>query len=553
MLRKHQIFSLASSSNPRRNLNVNSLKLFGFSALFTSTSTSTNPSASPDLSLTSELPDIPSWVSKQNTGTQPSGDDDFVIPSLATWIENHPKVRLVPTKKPEAPVEKLTKILKCPYLSPEIVVQALNASDLSVSDVSVDQLLKRFSNSWISAYGVFIWAKTQSGYTHTPELYNFMVDVLGKAKMFDLLLDLIEEMKQLKGYINLDTIFKVMRRLANARRFSEAIEVFRRIEELGVEKDVMALNGLLDALVKGDGVEHAFEAFVELKECIPLNSSTFNILVHGFCKARRLSDARKILNEMNEHGFRPCTVSFTCFIEAYCREKDFRNVDAILDEMKEKGCRPNAVTYTIIMHARGKAGEIGKALEVYEMMKKDSCLPDSAFYSSLIFILSKAGRLKDADEIFKDMVKQGVKPNALTYNTMISSACGHSLEEKALKLLKRMEEDSCKPDISTYAPLLKMCCRKKRMKVLNFLLSHMLNNDVSIDHTTYTLLVRGLCNSGKLEQACAFFEEMVLKGMIPKGSICTMLIEKLEKEDMIEAKQKIQDLVPNVKEPKITV
>lgn len=91
------------------------------------------------------------------------------------------------------------------------------------------------------------------------------------------------------------------------------------------------------------------------------------------------------------------------------------------------------------------------------------------------------------------------------------------------------------------------------MKVLDFLLSHMLNNDVSIDHTTYTLLVRGLCNSGKLEQACAFFEEMVLKGMIAKSSICTMLVEKLEKEDMIEAKQKVQELVPNVQEPKITV
>ncbi|KAE8694816.1 Rna-directed dna methylation 1 isoform 1 [Hibiscus syriacus] len=305
--------------------------------------------------------------------------------------------------------------------------------------------------------------KTQSGYRHTPELYNLMVDVLGKAKLFGLMLDMIKEMKLLKGYISLDTILKVMRRFANARRFSEAIEFFRRVDEYGVEKDVMALNGLFDALVKGDGVEYAYEAFGEFKECMPLNSSSFNIL--------------------------PCVVSYTCFIEAYCREKDFRNVYAILDEMKEKGCKPNAVSYTIIMHARGKVGEVGKALDVYEMMKNDGCLPDTSFYSSLVFILSKQ----------------------------------HSLEEKALKLLKRMEEDSCKPDISTYAPLLKMCCRKKRMKVLSFF--------------------------GKLEQACAFFEEMVLKGMRPKDSICRILVEKLEEEDMTEAKQKIQELVPNEKEP----
>ncbi|GMI99631.1 hypothetical protein like AT3G22670 [Hibiscus trionum] len=547
MLPKYQISNLISSPHPQTNLN-----LCGFSALFTTAITTTNTPASPDSPLTSELPDIPSWVSKQNPGTQNSWDDDFVIPSLATWIQNHHKVSHFPIKTPETQVDKLTKILKTPYPSPEKVVQVLNASHLTVSHVLVEQLLKRFANSWVSVYGIFIWAKTQTGYRHTPELYNLMVDVLGKAKLFDLMLDTVKEMKQFKGYIGLDTILKVMRRFANARRFSEAIEVFRRVDEYGVEKDVMALNGLLDALVKGDGVEHAYEAFVELKESVPLNSSSFNILVHGFCKARRLSDARKILDEMVEYGFKPCVVSYACFIEAYCREKDFRNVDAILDEMKENECRPNVVTYTIIMHARGKAGEVGKALEVYEMMKNDGCLPDASFYSSLVFFLSKAGRLEYADEIFEDMVKQGVKPNALTYTTMISSACRHSLEEKALKLLKRMEEDSCKPDISTYAPLLKMCCRKKRMKVLNFLLSHMLNNDVSMDCSTYTLLVRGLCNSGKIEQAFAFFEEMVLKGMRPRDSICKMLVEKLEKEGMTEAKQKIQELVPNEKEPERT-
>ncbi|KAK6254908.1 hypothetical protein SCA6_016213 [Theobroma cacao] len=546
MLRKNQILNPISRSHPQRNLNANLLNHY-IVALFTTTNS--KASASPDSSPTSESPDIPSWVTNQNPETQTSEDDDFVIPSLASWIENQPKVKHWPTRKPETQVDKLTKILKHPYPSHEKIVEALDGSSLSVSNVSVDQLLKRFYHCWISAYGVFIWAKKQSGYRHTPELYDSMVDILGKAKKFDLVLDLVNEMNQLKGYIRLNTMVKVIRRLAKAGRFSEAIEAFRRLEEYGIGKDVAALNGLLDALVKGDGVEHAYEVFVELKECMPLNSSSFNILIHGFCKARRLDDARKILNEMEEYGCQPCVVSYTSFIEAYCHEKDFHNVDAVLDEMKEKGCRPNVVTYTIIMHARGKAGIIGKALEVYEKMKNDGCLPDSSLYSSLIFILSKSGRLKDADEIFEDMKKQGVRPNVLTYNTMITSACGHSLEEKALKLLQRMEEDSCKPDISTYGPLLKMCCRKKRMKVLNFLLSHMLNNDVSIDLATYSLLVQRLCNSGKLEQACAFFEEMVLKGMIPKDSIRKTLVEKLEKENMAKAKEQIQELMSNVKEP----
>ncbi|OMO54636.1 hypothetical protein CCACVL1_27703 [Corchorus capsularis] len=546
MLLKARTLNLISRSHPQRALNVNHLS--HYFALFTTTiAGNTKQSDSPDPD-SSESPDIPSWVTNQNPESQPSEDDDFVIPSLASWVGNHPKVKpfASATEKPQTQLDIFTQILKKPYSSPEEVVDTLNRSSLSVPSVSVNRLWKRFHDCWISAYGFFIWAKEQTGYKHDPQSYSFMVDILGKGRKFDLMFDLLEEMNQLKGYINLYTIVKVMRRLARAGRFSEAIEVFRRVEEYGVEKDIMALNGLLDALVKGDSVEHAHEAFLEFKECMTLNSSSFNTLIHGFCKARKLDDARKILKEMKEYGCQPCVVSYTCFIEAYCREKDFEKVDSVLDEMKKKGCTPNAVTYTIIMHARGKSGTIRKALEVYEMMKNDGRLPDSSFCSSLIFILSKGGRLKDADEIFEDMEKQGIKPTVLTYNTMISLACEHSLEEKALKLLQRMEEDSCKPNVFTYKPLLRMCCRKKRMKVLNVLLSHMLNNDVSIDLSTYCVLVHGLCSCGKLEQAVAYFEEMVLKGMIPLDSLRKKLVETLEKENMTEAVEKIQRLMSNV-------
>ena len=99
----------------------------------------------------------------------------------------------------------------------------------------------------------------------------------------------------------------------------------------------------------------------------------------------------------------------------------------------------------------------------------------------------------------------------------------------------------------TYAPLLKMCCQKRRMKVLDFLLIHMFRNDVSIDAGTYALLVRGLCMSGKLELACSFFEEMVSKGMVPMNATYKMLVEKLNKNCMGEAKEQIEKLRSQVK------
>ncbi|KDP25975.1 hypothetical protein JCGZ_22705 [Jatropha curcas] len=518
----------------------------------------TKPSQIPPTPASPESPDVPTWLREsKNPELAGNNDNDFVIPSLANWVENHNLVNenndlnhLI-FEADVSDVDKAAEILNKHYPSTDSVVQALNECSFNATNTLISQLLERFSNDWIPAFGAFIWAKNQTGYVHPPELYNSMVDILGRRKKFNLMWELLKEMENLEGYVSLFTMSKVMRRLARAGKYEDAVDAFRGIEKYGVSKDLKALNIVMDTLVKEGSVEYAYSVFMEFKDCIPVDLSSFNILIHGYCKARKLEDAKETMNEMEKHGFHPNVVSYTCFIELYCRLKDFRNVKATLDEMQEKGCKPNVITYTIVMLALGKANQINEALEFYEIMKRNGCVPDSSCYSSLIFILSQSGRLKDAWNVFEDMKKQGVSRNLLTYNTMISCACTHLEEENAIKLLQRMEEDSCKPDIKTYAPLLKMCCRKKRMKVLKFLLSHMFKNNVSIELSTYTLLVRGLCKSGKLDYACSVYEETVLKGMVPKYDTYKMLVQELEQRNMIEAKEKIEKLMFQAEEPQL--
>ncbi|GKV50987.1 hypothetical protein SLEP1_g57665 [Rubroshorea leprosula] len=344
--------------------------------------------------------------------------------------------------------------------------------------------------------------------------------------------DLVKEMQQFKGYVTLATMSKVMRRLVKATGYSDAIAAFRLIENFGVRQDGEVIAVLMAALVKGnalDRVDHAYQVFIDFKELILLTSICFDILLNGFCKAKKLEDARKIMDEMEKHGYQPNVASYTSFIEAYCREKDLSKVDPVLDEMQEKG-------------------DITQALEVYEKIKNDGCLPDNSFYGLLISILSKGDRLHDGRKIFEDTERQNIKPNVWAYNAMISSACAHSREEEALKWLQKMEEDSCKPDHLTYSPLLHLCFRKNRMKVLNFLLNHMFKNDVSIDLGIYALLVSGFCKSGKLELACSYFKETVLKGMVPYQSTYKVPVKELGEKNMVETKQWIENLMVHAEE-----
>ncbi|KAG9132743.1 hypothetical protein Leryth_014019 [Lithospermum erythrorhizon] len=503
--------------------------------------------------VSNESPELPSWV-KFLGEKNGDDDDDFELPSLAYWIENYKvdsqdlDVKSIVNNIVDSDVDKVSKILKGRFDSDVDVFRALKGCKIDLNESLVGQVLRRFSCEWKPAYGFFQWAKLEKRFSHTPDLYNLMVDNLGKTKKFDLMWELVEEMSKLEGYLSMVTISKVMRRYGKSAKYDDAINVFKNLPKYRMEMDVNALNILLDSLVKGGSVEHAENVYKEYKDCIAPSLNTFNILVHGWSKSRQIIKAKTSMNEMRSHGVAPDAITYTSLIEAYCHEKDFRNVDAMLEEMRRKNCPPNIITYTVVMNAYGKAKETSKALEIYEKMKQDGCVPDSSYYSSLINILGKAGRLEDSREVFEDMGKQGVAPDAYTYNTMITVAAHLSREEEALKLLYEMEKNQLKPSIDTYVPLLKMCCRLDRMKVLSFLLTHMFKNDVSMDLGIYALLIRGLCRNGKPQHACSIFEELVQRGFLPAHVTYMKLVEELKKKGLLKEKDRVEELMSQAKQ-----
>ncbi|KAG6514537.1 hypothetical protein ZIOFF_024900 [Zingiber officinale] len=378
----------------------------------------------------------------------------------------------------------------------EDLFQAFVGCNVEISEALINTILKRFSNDWFPAFGFFRWAGARASFKHSSISYDMMVDILGKSKQFDVMWSLVNEMVCLGGLVSLTTMTKVMRRLAGAGRCGDAIKTFKSIESFGVRKDTIYINALLDTLCKEKSVKHARDAFLELRDEVQPNASSFNILIHGWSKARKIEEDIRIIEEMREFGYTPCVITFTSLVEGYCLEKNIRMASAILNEMRGHGCQPNVATYTIIMHSLAKAKEIQEALLVFEMMKDAGCAPDTSFYNSLIFLMGKSGKLRDAHHIFEQMRKNGILPDVTTFNTLISASCDYSEAENALKLVFSMQEFDCKPDIKTYTPLLKLCCKWKWVGVLLYLLGHMFKKDISLDSSTYNLL------------ACLDFAEM---------------------------------------------
>ncbi|KAL8153578.1 hypothetical protein V2J09_011338 [Rumex salicifolius] len=414
----------------------------------------------------------------------------------------------------------------------------------------VGHLLYKFKDDWKSALVIFRWAETRPGFKHSSESYDMMVDILGKARRFDEMIQLVEEISQ-RNSVTLTTIAKMMRRYAGADLWGKVVKVFDDLDTYGLKKNTESMNLLLDALCKEKQVDRAREVFMELRSHIAPNANTFNIFIHGWCKINHVDEAYWTIQEMKGNGFHPCVISYSTIIQSYCHQSNYDKVYELLDEMDTQKCPANIVTYTTIMSSLTKSEELDEALRITDRMKSVGCKPDAQFYNALIHTLGKAGRVRDAFHVFNEAMPQnGVLPNTSTYNTMIAMFCRVKREERAFKLLEEMKrEGKCKPDVQSFYPLLKSCFRTGTIQsYLNGLLDEMTNKyHLSLDVSAYTLLIHGLCKAHEPEWAHRLFEQMIGQGLRPRELTCQLMLDELRSSRLDDAVEKVEAYVKQMK------
>ncbi|KAK6160367.1 hypothetical protein DH2020_003748 [Rehmannia glutinosa] len=430
------------------------------------------------------------------------------------------------------------------------LVRDFGCNTIQITHSLVARLLHRFQDDWKSALGVFRWVETYSGYKPLPEMYDKLVDILGKMKQIEKMKALVDEMRE-DRLVSLNTIAKMMRRLAGAGDWKDAVRIFDELANYGLEKNTESMNVLLDTLCKEKKVEQARAIFLELKSHIPPNANTYNIFIHGWCKIRRVEEAHWTIQEMKGNGFRPCVISYSTIIQFYCFQSNFYKVYEVLDEMEAQGCPPNVVTFTTIMHSLTKLGDLKEALQIAERMKLVGCKTDTQFYNALIHTLGRAGHVEEALYVFTNEMSQNkVKPNTSTYNTMIAMFCHHRQEQRAVQYLRNLESSPyCKPDVQSFYPLLKLYFRDgKTDKCLIGLLDDMVKkHHLCLDLATFTLLIHGLCRANKCEWAYELFGEMLGQNIKPRYLTCSLLLQEIKQKNMHDAAEVIEDYMKKMK------
>ena len=202
----------------------------------------------------------------------------------------------------------------------EDVVEALK-SDESCSKIQLTSQLVGLDSINLEMIGSLLWVSF-SGLIFSQIINMLHIHVTkwwtywGILRQMNRMWDFVNEMCS-RGLVTLETVAKIMRRLAGAGKWKDVIKAFDDLEALGLDKNTESMNLLLDTLGKEKKVDVAHEVYLELKADIPPDDFTFNILVNGWCNAQRIDEAMWTIHEMKDCGFRPSVISYSTVIQAH--------------------------------------------------------------------------------------------------------------------------------------------------------------------------------------------------------------------------------------------
>lgn len=399
--------------------------------------------------------------------------------------------------------------------------RALDQVGVELTTPLVVEVLQRLYFEEKLAFRFFTWAARQENYSHEPQVYNEMIDILSstkyKVKQFRIICDLLDYMKRKdRKNVPVEVLVTILREYTE--KHLTYLEKFAKKKKIRIKTatEVHALNFLLDALCKCSLVEDAEVMFSKIKNKVKPNANTYNILFFGWCRVRNPAKAMSTLEEMIKTGHTPDNFTYNTAIDTFCKTGMVKEASELLEFMKMNGSTmssPTAKTYAIMIAALVQNDKMEECFKLLEDMINSGCLPDVSTYKELIEGMCLAGKVEAAYKLLEEMGNKGYPPDVVTYNCFLKVLCDQKNSVEALRLFGKMIEVDCKPSIHTFNMLITMFFEMGDPDGAFETWHEMDKRGCERNTDTYCLMVGGLFDCNNMEAASFLLEEIVNRGM----------------------------------------
>ncbi|RWR87062.1 pentatricopeptide repeat-containing protein isoform X2 [Cinnamomum micranthum f. kanehirae] len=273
-----------------------------------------------------------------------------------------------------------------------------------------------------------------------------------------------------------------------------------------------------------NGFKAAWKVLDELKGGgIPIVPHVFAVLMHAYAKSGMAANAIESFGKMHEYKCRPNTFVYNTVLHILMEEKAFHAVMAVYNQMIKCHCPPNRPTFNILIHGLCKKGMIKDADRLLEeMTEKRGISPNT------MIITCFARHTYDAHKFLRSLKEKNCHPDTITCNALLSRFCKLGQIHEALRLLKLFQtEGGYVLGLNGYSCLIDGLFRTGRFEEACQLYRNMLEENISPDCILYTIMIKGCLEAGKVKDAFSFLGEMIKRGLVPDTFCYNTLIKGL--------------------------
>ncbi|KAI8557192.1 hypothetical protein RHMOL_Rhmol05G0317300 [Rhododendron molle] len=282
--------------------------------------------------------------------------------------------------------------------------------------------------------------------------------------------------------------------------FSEAIEMYWRMQVCGVRPDCFTLPPVLKAcsgfvaieagrVVHGQVFRHGFGSDMFLQ----------NGLVDLYAKCGQIARARVIFDGLYDKTI----VSWTSIISGYAQNGQPVEALTIFSEMRKLEVKSDWIALVSILRAYTDIEDLEQGKSIHGCVIKmglefepDLCIELTAMYA-------KCGQVMVARLLFDQMEV----PNVILWNAMISGYAKNGCAEEAVELFRRMMSKNIRPNLITVISTILACAQVGSLEQARWMDNYVNNTSYRDDVYVSAALIDMYAKCGSVELARKVFNQ----------------------------------------------
>lgn len=321
---------------------------------------------------------------------------------------------------------------------------------------------------------------------------------------------------------------------------SEALQIFVRMMECGVEPDEMTLASVVSACASLSAVKEGREIHARVVKSDKLRNDLVisNALVDMYAKCSMINVARWLFDRMPIKN----VVSETSIISGYAKVASVKTARTMFSKMMER----NVVSWNALIAGYTQNGDNEEALGLFLQMKSESVWPTHYTFGNLFNACANLADLKLGRQAHTHVLKQGIRfqhgpePDIFVGNSLIDMYMKCASVEDGNRVFRNMVQ---RDGVSFNAMIVGYAQNGQGTEALQ-LFNEMLASEEKPDHVTMIGVLCACSHSGLVEEGCQYFDSMSKDyGLKPMKDHYTCMVDLLGRAGrLVEAKNIIASM-----------